>query len=103
MGVDVSSAEARLDLSEGTATLPLDTMVRILLPRAPASSAPSRKSLADRLTDPAASSRDRDSDSEKRKRRRHRGYTPPSTLPGPSRRRSPSPPPPPAALVNRIA
>ncbi|KAL1749822.1 hypothetical protein FB107DRAFT_280264 [Schizophyllum commune] len=103
MGVEVSGAEARLDLSEGTATLPLDTMVRILLPRAPASSASSRKSLADRLTDPSASSRDRESDSEKRRKRRRRGYTPPSSLPGPSRRRTPSPPPPPAALVNRIA
>ncbi|KAL1684926.1 hypothetical protein GGG16DRAFT_119343 [Schizophyllum commune] len=103
MGVEVSGAEARLDLSEGTATLPLDTMVRILLPRASGQAPSSRKSLADRLTEPSESARDRDQDSERRKRRRRRGYTPPSTLPGPSRRRSPSPPPPPAALVNRIA
>ncbi|KAL1684896.1 hypothetical protein GGG16DRAFT_119369 [Schizophyllum commune] len=103
MGVEVSGAQARLDLSEGTATLPLDTMVRILLPRAPGQASSSRKSLADRLTDPSESLRDREADSEKRRRRRRRGYTPPSTLPGPSRRRSPSPPPPPAALVNRIA
>ncbi|KAI5897072.1 uncharacterized protein SCHCODRAFT_02597868 [Schizophyllum commune H4-8] len=98
MGVDVSGVEVRLDMSEGTATLPLDTMVRILMPRAPWLASSPRKSLADRLTDPSEPGRDGEAATERRKRRRRRGYTPPSTLPGPSRRRSPSPPPPLAAL-----